>query len=424
MVGAMPDMLLDVPIIEVLRPLGLALALGLLVGVQRQYSGHVMAGVRTFTLATLLGATCALMSPFAGVWMTGAGLLGVAGLAIVGHARSEESHDGDQGLTTEVALVLMYSVGAMTVHLDALVPVAVGVSVAILLHAKAFLHALAARLTEHEIQSILTFALISMVVLPLLPTEKFGPYGVLSLRNIWLMVVLVSGISLAGYAVQRVYGGRHGVLVAGLLGGAVSSTATTASYSRRARAGTPVLVAAFVITAATTIAWVRVLIVVGAVSRPLLTASAGPVGVLLGVATVVAGFVWFRVRKQEADAPPAKNPVEFKAALIFAGLYALVLVAVAWASDAFGEGGTLIVAAVSGLTDVNAISLSTARLVESGKTDVATAWRPVVVAGLSNQLFKLGMVGVIAGPRLFRVMAFITGVNIAAGIVLLLVWPT
>jgi uncharacterized membrane protein (DUF4010 family) len=409
-------------VFDALGPLGLALALGLLVGVQRQHSGHETAGVRTFSLVTLLGAACSLAIPVGSGWLVAAGLLAVAALGVASHLRAEQAGDAAPGLTTEIAMLVMYTVGAMTPYAPAVVPVAVGVGTALLLHAKETLHKFSERLTEPEVRSILTFALISLVVLPLLPTEKFGPYDVWSVRNIWLMVVLVSGISLAGYAAHKLFDGHSGVLVAGVIGGLVSSTATTMSFARRAKEGAPVLVSAFVISAASCVVFVRVLVEIGATSRELLKHAAAPLGILMGVAVAVAGFVWMRVRKEPAETPDPKNPVELKPAMIFAALYAVVLLAVAWSREAMGEGGLLAVAAVSGLTDMDAITLSTARLVESGGVEASAAWKPIVVASMSNQMFKLGIIGVIAGRKLFVPMAALTGINVAAGAALLLVW--
>lgn len=403
-------------------PLGLAAALGLLVGVQRQYSGHVTAGIRTFTLVTVLGAACSIATDFAGAWLVAAGLLGVAGLGVAAFLRDEDTEENPAGLTSEVALAVMYVVGALTPHVEPVVPVAIGVGTAVLLHAKAALHRFSERLTEPEVRSILTFALISAVVLPILPTEKFGPYDVWSARNIWLMVVLVSGIGLVGYAAHRLLGTRRGVLVAGLVGGLVSSTATTASFARHTKEGGPILVSVFVITAASCVVFVRVLVEIGATSQTLLPHAIGPMCVMLGVSAACAGVVWMRVRREPAEAPEANNPVELKPAMIFAGLYALVLLAVAWSREVMGEQGIYVVAAISGLTDMDAITLSSSRMVESGGLEPQAAWRAIVIASISNMAFKLGMVGVIAGGRLFRPMAVVFGVVSAAGAVLLVVW--
>lgn len=410
------------PALEALIPLGLAGALGLLVGVQRQYSGHVTAGIRTFTLVTLLGAACSTATTFAGAWLVAAGLLGVCALGVAAFLRDENTRANPAGLTSEAALAVMYVVGALTPHVEPVVPVAIGVVTAVLLHAKQALHRFSERLTEPEVRSILTFALISAVVLPILPTEKFGPYDVWSARNIWLMVVLVSGISLVGYAAHKLFGTRRGVLVAGLVGGLVSSTATTVSFARRSKEGGPSLVSVFVITAASCVVFVRVLVEIGATSRTLLPAAAGPLGVMLGVSAVCAGAVWMRVRREAAEAPDPKNPVEFKPALIFAGLYALVLLAVAWSRVAMGEQGIYVVAAVSGLTDMDAITLSTSQMVESGGLEPKAAWRAIVIATISNLCFKLGMVGVIAGRKLLVPLAAVTGIIAASGVVLLVVW--
>ncbi len=418
----MLDGSIRLPASESLVPLALALSLGLLVGVQRQHSGHVTAGIRTFSLATVLGAACSLAASFAGAWVVGAGLLAIAGLAVASHIQGGDSENGSPGLTSEVALIVMFVVGVLTPHAEAVVPVSIGVVTAVLLHAKERLHRFSERLSDAEVRSILTFALISVVMLPLLPTERFGPYEVWSARNVWLMVVLVTGIGLAGYGAHRLFGARRGVLIAGVIGGLVSSTATTASFARRAKEGGPTLVSVFVVTAASCVMFVRVLVEIGVASPLLLRHGAGPIGVMLAVSAGCAGAVWLRVRREPAEAPPAKNPVELRPALLFAGLYALVLLAVAWSRESMGDQGIYVVAAVSGLTDIDAITLSTSRMAESGGLAHETAWRAIVIATISNMAFKLGMVGVIAGARLLRPMAVVFGVVGATGVVMMLVW--
>ncbi len=413
---------MDIP--PVFQTLGISLGLGLLVGMQRERKGADVAGVRTFPLITLTGTLSALLAESYGGWIVAAALLGVIAATVVGNIGKFSRGDDDFGITTEIAIVAMFLIGAYVVLGDRGVAVALGAGVAVLLYAKAAMHEFVERLGEKDVRAVMQFALITLVILPVLPDSSFGPYDVLNLRNIWLMVVLVSGISFVGYVLYKLFGARAGVVVAGLIGGAISSTATTASYAQKVdRDHAGAAVAAMAILLASLVSIVRVVIEIAVVAPSFLRIAALPLGILLCFGALWSIGAWFMTRSASGEIREPDNPVELKPALIFAALYALVLLAIAAAKDWFGESGLYVIAVISGLTDVDAITLSTSRMIEAenGVTP-GVGWRVIVIAVLANLAFKAGLAGVIGGWRLFRyVMApFLALILIGLGLVFFL----
>jgi uncharacterized membrane protein (DUF4010 family) len=409
---------------ELFISLGIALGLGLLVGFQREKTKRELAGLRTFPMITIWGGLAGYLSLELGGWILAASTVALAALIVVGNLHLIEQKSSDGGLTTEVAMLVMFLVGAWLVLGPREVAVAVGGGVAVLLQAKEALGRLTERLDRDDLTAIMRFALIALVILPILPDETFGPFEVLNLQAIWLLVVLIVGISLGGYIVYRFFGARAGVLLGGLLGGVISSTATTVSYARRSRQHPDgARLAAVIVLIANSVVMVRVLVEVWVVGRRLFPAAAGPVGLLLLVQTAVALLFWWRVRHQDPDLPEQENPAELKPALLFAALYAVVLVGVAAARTWFDDRGMYVVALISGLTDVDAITLSTARLAETGSLETPIAWRIIVVATLSNLAFKTAVVASIGSRRMLGIIAFGAVITAASGIAILLLWP-
>jgi len=262
------------------------------------------------------------------------------------------------------------------------------------------------------------------VILPVLPDRNFGPFAVLNLHRTWLMVVLIVGLSLGGYIAYKFLGAGAGVLLGGILGGAVSSTATTVSYARRSKSLPESSgLAAAVILIASTVVWVRVLLEIGVVAPRFLPWAIGPFGVLLAVTIGISGFAFLRQRESTPELPPQENPSEMKAALLFAALYVVVTLAATWAQQAWGGRGLFAVALIAGLTDVDAITLSTSQLVSSARIGADEGWRIVMTAVLSNTLFKLGAVALMGSRRLLALVAAASAAVIAAGVATILFWP-
>lgn len=406
------------------KQLAIALGLGLLVGLQRERSASLpIAGFRTFPLITLLGTISALVARDFGGWIIAASALALGGLIVVGTILTSREKPADFGLTTEVAMLLMFAVGAYLVAGRMEVAVVVGGGVAVLLHFKGQLHGFAARLGDDDLKAIMQFALISLVILPVLPDRTYGPYSVLNPRQIWLMVVLIVGISVAGYIVYKFFGERVGVITGGFLGGLVSSTATTVSYARRSKEDADgVRLIAVVIMISSTVVFVRVLLEIAVVARSFFVVALIPIASILLLFVILSAAVWKWGYKEETGLPPQKNPSELKPALLFGLIYALILVAVAAANQHFGNRGLYVVAAISGLTDVDAITLSTAQLVEAGRIDSADGWKLVLIALLSNLMFKGVTIAAIGSRQLLARIGLLYGIGIAAGVALILLW--
>lgn len=408
---------------ELVVQLGVSLGLGLLVGMQRERTEPSVAGVRTFPLITMFGTICARLSAEYGGWIVAAGLVSLAGIVVAANMAKLRAGAVDPGTTTEMAVVLLYVVGALTV-LDLSAAVIVGGVVALLLHHKTGMHRIVGAIGDRDIRAIMQFVLISLVILPVLPNRTFGPYDVLNPFKIWLMVVLIVGISLSGYVAFKLMGGRAGALIGGVLGGLISSTATTASFARLSREGreqAPLFAA--VIIVASTIVFARVLILIAAAASSVFAALAIPIAVMLGAMVVLSAAIYFLTRDRKMKPPEPENPAELKPALIFGALYAAVLIFVEIAREHFGSAGLYTVAAVSGLTDMDAITLSTSQLVAAGHIESGTGWRAILLASLSNIIFKTAMVATLGTRLLFTWVGSLFAIALVAGGAILWLWP-
>ena len=390
--------------------LGTALVLGLLVGLQRESREVPNAGVRTFAIVTLLGAAIAKVGDGVGSWVFGAGLLGVAGTVFGGKTllARDSSTAVDPGLTTEIALLAMYVVGGWVVVGPAAPAIATGATIAILLHFKEQLHAFAAKLGESDLRSIMLLAAISTLVLPLLPDRGYGPFASLNPYETWLMVVLVMAINVAGYIAYRTLGERAGVLVGGALGGLISSTATTVGFSRIAQEHPGALRAAVVvILVSSSLVYPRMALELAVVSPPLLLVAGPWLAAVFVLSIGLVAIVWFRGRKSapHGELPEQENPGQLRAALVFGALYAGICLGMAAADEYLGIEGLYAVAVFSGLTDVDAVTLSTARLAQDSALDPGEAWRLVLVAATANLVFKAGITAVMGPGKLARRIA-------------------
>jgi uncharacterized membrane protein (DUF4010 family) len=380
-----------------------SLALGLLIGLERERNPSAKAGLRTFALVAMFGTLAALLAEQTeSPWMLAVGLALVGLMMIAAYAR--DSGDAvDPGTTTVVAVIVCYALGALVWYGFGTLAVMLGVVTTTLLYFKPELRGLSQSLSRGDLSSILQFAVLSFVVLPVLPDQDFGPYSALNPHQVWLMVVLIAGVSLAGYIALRLVGGHHGALLLGFFGGLVSSTATSLVYARHARKPEMLQLATVVILVANTVVLVRLSVLSGVVAPGILGAILPVLGGALVCGAGGAIYWWRKLAEQEAlPMPEVSNPTELRSALGFGALYAVVLFCAAWLSDTFGSGGLYVVALISGLTDVDAITLSTLRLYNLGKLEPMQAVASIMLAVISNTLFKLGLVFFAGGAVLAR----------------------
>lgn len=391
--------------IEALQPLQpylTSLALGLLIGLERQRRAAAQAGLRTFPLVALLGTVSAMLQDQHDV----VGLLPV-GLVLVGVtmivAYRDDGDPGNTGTTTTVAVMLCFGLGAMSWHGHFQLAAGLALATTALLHFKEELHGFAERLSRDDVVAVLRFVVLSVLLLPLLPDRGYGPFGALNPYKLWWMVVLISGLSLGGYLLLKLVGPGKGVPLLGVFGGLASSTATTLSFARQVKGDArhaPVARTVILIANLMVLPRLAVLgaVVASAVLPALLPALAG--GLLAGGVLVLMAL---RTREHGKEGEiELDNPGELRAALGFALLYAVVLVAVAFLQARVGANGVYAAAAVAGLTDVDAISLSALDLFGRQHIDAGTAANVVLVAVMANLVFKGVAVGAIAGRELAR----------------------
>lgn len=384
--------------------LAVALAVGLLIGVERGWherearEGARIAGLRTFALIGLLGGGTALLAQRLGPWILGLSFFGLAATLVTAHVATLRRGDQDVGITSLIAGLLTFVLGALAALGEVAVAAAAAVVATLLLSYKAQLHRWVGALEAKELRAAIQLLLISVVVLPILPNSGYGPWQALNPHAIWWMVVLIASISFAGYVAVKVAGAQRGAAFTGLFGGLASSTALTLHFSRVARSerGTTAVLAVGILFACGTM-FPRMLLVASVVSPPLARLLAVPVVVMTLLTYVPALWHW-RTRSQSSPDAGAllKNPLELKTAISFGLLLTLVMLLGKALQSWFGEAGVLALAAASGVADVDAITLSLARMSQDDLTLRAAALG-VVTAAAVNSLTKAGMAAAIGG---------------------------
>lgn len=371
--------------------LAVGLGVGLLIGLERERHPAAKAGVRTFALIALAGTLAAFADQaLIGGWVVPVGLAGVVLMLIAAYWRI--GPDEEPGTTTVAAAAVCYLLGVLAGMGEAAIAGAIAIGVTALLYFKPEIEGLSTALERHEQVSVLQFLVVTFIVLPILPDRTYGPYEVLNPRSIWLMVVLVSGIGLASYMALRLVGERHGALLAGALGGLVSSTATTVAYGRSSRDSAGAERLALVAVPVANLMPLARVAVLAAVVAPALLAPLAPV---LAAALAAGGAVYaLALRRGEVgtvQAAGTRNPAQIGTALQFGALYAVVLLASAWLSDLAGSQGLYAAALVSGLADLDAISLTALNLYAGERAAARVAVITIALAYLANVVFKLGV---------------------------------
>lgn len=424
--------------LELFERFSLALAVGLLIGLERGWQtrdepeGERAAGVRTHALAALLGA---LWAAIAQRIEQGGIALGLAFLAfggtIVLFRFREVVHEGTYGATTAVAGLVAFALGAYAMVGDLRAAAALGVAVAGLLALKTAAHAWIRRLSWPELRSILVILAMTFIALPVLPNGPVDPMGAVNPHQIWLLTVMIAAISFAGYVAIKLTGERRGVALTGLAGGLASSTATTLTLARVAHdqpAKTALLAAGAMIAGATMM--LRVLAIVAVVDASLLRHLALP---LLAAAATQAVAAAPRLLRDEGrlDALPESgrastlliaNPLDLSAVLRFGALLTVIGILASAATAAAGNAGAFAVAALSGLADVDAVTLSMARLAGTGLSEGVAAAAIATAVGV-NTVAKAVLGWTAGGRRFGTAMMMVALAAVAAGALALAMKP-
>ncbi|MCK9534270.1 MAG: MgtC/SapB family protein [Pseudomonas sp.] len=412
---------------QLLIQLAVALLLGALTGLQRgwatreQKSGERVAGIRTYSLVGLLGGIAALLSMTVTPWVLPATLLAVCISAVTAY-RIRMLHLRNYSITGVVGLLLTFCFGAVAVAVDIAVAASAAVITTIILDNKREIHSALNRLQEHELDAALKLLLISVVMLPLLPNEGMGPGAMLNPYEIWWMVVLIASISFVGYFAMRVGGTEKGILFTSLFAGLASSTALTLHFSRLARQTpslSPLLASGILLACGTM--YLRILLYSLMISPALLDSLAVPVLLMTLTLYLPALVIWRKHRNGSKVQQPSlhNNPLDLKSALLLGALLTLILLMASVLQQWLGDAGIYVLAIVSGITDVDAITLSLTRMSETG-LDGRTAIIGIILASSVNNIMKAGMAVSIGGNTMLLRVALPILLSLLAGLAIML----
>ncbi len=389
---------------EILSALGVALAIGLLVGVERGWQereaveGTRIAGVRTYGLLGLLGGVIALTVDELGPLLLAVSFIALAGVLAGVYVINLQRGRADIGITSLVAGLLTFMLGALAVLGDRLVAAACAVVMTLLLDYKPVLHRWLSSLQAAELRAGIKLLLISVVLLPVLPDRGFGPWQALNPYAIWWMVVLIAAISFVGYFAVKIGGARHGAAFTGIFGGLVSSTALTLHFARLARANpafAPALATGILLACGTM--YPRLLLLVTVLNIEMFQPLLLPALVMALISYGTALWYWWSQSDVPADPLTSlKNPMEFVTALSFGALLAVIMVLGHALQTWAGDAGVLVLAAVSGVADVDAITLSLAGMSHEVLA-LPVVVRGVMVAAAVNSVAKAALALLVGG---------------------------
>jgi uncharacterized membrane protein (DUF4010 family) len=403
-------------ITDLLSHFAVALGIGLLIGIERGWRtreekpGSRTAGVRTFTIIGLLGGTTGVLAEAAGTPLTLTGGI-ILGLCFAAFAvtfammcRDENLADRSFSATTAIAGMLTFALSAYAMIGDMRAAGAAAVAAVCILALRTPLHDWLSRIEEREIRSALILLAMTFIALPVIPDEPVGPFGGVNPREIWLIAIVLAGVSFAGYVAVKVLGSQHGTMLASLAGGLVSSTAVTASNARRAAAGegTPRLLAAGV-ALATAVSFGRVIAIVAALKPELLTliAPALAAAILVALAFAFLSAYWRRGDGEQDQSVEFKNPFGFWSVLGFAVLLAVIVLAGRAMGENLGAAGAIVGALALGLADVDAVTVSMSRLTPQ-PLSLQSAALAILAAVVSNNLSKIA-IGAAVGRGAFAI---------------------
>jgi uncharacterized membrane protein (DUF4010 family) len=394
----------DMVELENFKLLGVALAIGLLIGLERGWrtrnrgEGQRVAGLRTYGLISLLGGLCGLLAQQAGTWLMGFAFLALTSVLLVSYSKSLDKFE-DFSITSIIASLITFILGALTIFGYITLASASAVVITSLLGFKPLLHGWINKLEERELNATLKLLLISVVMLPILPDQGYGPWAALNPYHIWLMVVLIAGVSYLGYFAIKIVGNRHGPVITGALGGLVSSTAVTINLSRLA-AQSPAsenALSAGILTACGTM-FLRTLLLASVINQAVFQQILPALSVMSGLTYLLAFLLWrnapaFRTEDEVA----LKNPFQLGMALKFGAFLLIIMLLSKLLNIYYGNMGSYFLAAVSGIADVDPITLTMSRMA-GHELDINVATTAILIAVSVNSVFK-SIVALVIGGR-------------------------
>ncbi|MDP3990354.1 MAG: MgtC/SapB family protein [archaeon] len=409
--------------LSLLKDFLIALALGALIGLEREYDRYRTgksdyAGIRTFPLIALFGSMAAYLGATVSVWIFVASVLIIGFLIAVTYVALERRSKTYRGATSEIAGFITFFIGALVFYDKVTISVSLAVIMTIILYMRAFLHTFAKRIKAIELADTLKFAVIAFVILPFLPDQNYGPFGIFNPYVVWLMVVFISGIGFAGYILLKWFG-QKGIALTGILGGLISSTAVTMSFSQRSKHEKKIYRALVLgVILANGIMFIRILIEVLVINPELFPKMIIPLSSLALITAIFSYFLYKSSQKVKGKVDLG-SPFTIGPALKFGALFAAIIAFVKIADVYFASRGVYLVSFISGIADVDAITVSLSQLAKTS-ISLETAKNGIIIAALTN-VFVKGGIAMWFGDREFGKRVFgIFALLIVVGVVLVM----
>ncbi len=399
------------------QKLGISIFIGILIGLEREHSrikdGKIFAGIRTYPLIAIFGFSAAFLTSLTSVWVYISFFAGFAVLVVSSYIAATK--DGRLGGTSEITSFLVFILGSLVFWNFIILAAIIAVIITLFLSLKIQLHSFVGKISAEDLFATLKLAVITIIILPLLPDKTLGPLDIINLRLIWYMVILVSGISFIGYILIKTTGKQKGTSITGLMGGLVSSTAVTYSLSRKSKIDSALSDNfAIGVILASTVMYIRVFIVISVLNFSLLSLVGLPLVLFTIIGVIVSFILNKRVQNNEQSEIDLKNPFELKSAIIFGGLFGVIIFAAKAAQVYLGTEGVYAASTLAGITSVDAIVLSLAKLAKDSLSD-HIAVQGILLALISNNIFK-AIISYSLGDTIFRKKALL-------GLILITVVP-
>lgn len=385
-----------------IQKLGIAILIGTLIGLEREHSrtpgAKSFAGIRTFPIIAMYGFISALLASYINITFYFVFVVSI--MILVGLSYYNTSRGGRIGITTELSALMVFVLGSMIYWNFILIAAIVAVIMAVFLSLKIQLHQFVESVTGEDIFAVLKLSIVTIIILPLLPERSFGPNNVINLRLIWMMVIFIALISFLGYVLTKYVGYKKGISVTSIFGGLVSSTALTFSFAKKSKENDSLSTNFGVgILIATTMVFPKVLLEIAVVNGELAKAAVIPIVIFMIVGLVLSLIMWKRINAVELTGINLKNPFELKSALYFGLIFGAILLFSKLAQSNFGDRGSYIVSFISGLTNIDAITLTMAQLSAKNTISSVVALNSIIIALFANLLFK-GIIAIILGTKL------------------------
>lgn len=383
-----------------------ALGIGAVIGLERQFRAmkentQGFAGIRTFIFLVLLGFISALFYYLFSMWIYVTLFIGVS--ILIASTYWFAATKGDRGATTEFSSLLAFVLGSLTFVGFIEISLMVTVLIVLVLSSKFRIKTIVGMITAEELYDFIRFVVIALLIFPFLPDQTYGPYSVLNPKEIGWVIILTSGLGFLGYILTKFLGARKGILLGGIVGGLVSSTAVTWIFAKKSRENESLSAScATAILAASSIMFIRVLIWTFIFNKTLFHNLVPGIGLLFVSAIGITLYLFFNGNKNPIDSSemPLKKPLDLKGAIVFGVIYIVILLVVSYANENLGERGTLISTAIAGFSDIDAITISISKLTgESLELSIGAV--AILIAVISNTLVKMG-IGIYAGSSVLR----------------------